>query len=830
MFDSSINTGAAAAAHTPSRSSSGSPSHFYQPDAQTQAPDQYSNSVALTLGTPPTTHSTSSQPSPPYITNRAPVQTHAFVPRFNPSATGLSACKNLTRPLTVQEKDNLIHLDKLKHFLATAPSRWSSGSTNQNNLFHNSSGSLHPSMNRFPLPSTEFVTCISWNNRYFITGTDIVRALVFRFEAFGRPVRNMKKFEEGIFSDLRNLKPGVDACLEEPKSPFLDLLFKYQCIRTQKKQKVFYWYSVPHDRLFLDALERDLKRENTGFEPTTVIFGEPALSFTYESQRSLYEQFSKGHTAMEADGDIRNIGVPQLNPKYDAHGSASAASRAAAVHNSNSRELHPYNSRIDGGGGIHLPSALHGPNTAYLPLSILEGSPTYKQRRKKCANRTDAATRSSSEESNHTHVNASDVGVGYGPSDAGMTASDMFFSQARGEQDVSVRLMKAMLQARDDANWSSASPLALGQSAVQNGSTLEQSSLHNLIPFAEDSLLPAFLSDVNGHSNSGNALTTKVFVCPLFCCGRLFKRMEHLKRHMRTHTMERPFQCQRCDKRFSRSDNLNQHLRIHARGEGTDTPSGELVAFDVEMENEDAEEGDVAFFAALSFAEGGSNDLTRYEVELQGQVQDVQGDEEGLVSVPGVSTEATSDRELGGSYFSQTVTGDHTSSEMDWALANSPLITATGGEPVMASLTGPSHGQEYAVDSMPLHRSVATTSEIGPVRRHRSATPAFVRSHSASSNSSRGYHPYSRTSSSHSSPSALSQSLDASALSSHTMSSDAYRASQPRSFSTPSLGQGTVDMSDFESIFSSTVPFFSEPDNFEPSQYPNSSFQSSLSV
>lgn len=32
----------------------------------------------------------------------------------------------------------------------------------------------------------------------------------------------MKKFEEGVFSDLRNLKPGVDASLEEPKvSPAL---------------------------------------------------------------------------------------------------------------------------------------------------------------------------------------------------------------------------------------------------------------------------------------------------------------------------------------------------------------------------------------------------------------------------------------------------------------------------------------------------------------------------------------------------------------------------------------------------------------------------------
>ena len=44
-----------------------------------------------------------------------------------------------------------------------------------------------------------------------------VRALAFRFEAFGRPIKSTKKWEEGVFSDLRNLKPGTDACLEEPK-------------------------------------------------------------------------------------------------------------------------------------------------------------------------------------------------------------------------------------------------------------------------------------------------------------------------------------------------------------------------------------------------------------------------------------------------------------------------------------------------------------------------------------------------------------------------------------------------------------------------------------
>lgn len=135
------------------------------------------------------------------------------------------------------------------------------------------------------------------NNLFHISGTDIVRCLSFRFQAFGRPVKNTKKFEEGIFSDLRNLKAGTDASLEEPKSPFLDFLYKNNCIRTQKKQKVFYWYSVPHDRLFLDALERDLKREKMNQEPTTVAVNEPALSFEFDSSQSLYEQLTKAQQA-----------------------------------------------------------------------------------------------------------------------------------------------------------------------------------------------------------------------------------------------------------------------------------------------------------------------------------------------------------------------------------------------------------------------------------------------------------------------------------------------------------------------------------------------------
>jgi transcription factor STE12 len=175
----------------------------------------------------------------------------------------------------------LQQVDNLKYFLISAPVDWSPDSL----------------IRRFLLPTGEYVSCVLWNNLFHVSGTDIVRCLSFRFQAFGRPVKNPKKFEEGIFSDLRNLKSGTDASLEEPKSPFLDFLYKNNCIRTQKKQKVFYWYSVPHDRLFLDALERDLKREKMGQEATTKAVAEPALSFEFDSSQSLFEQLTKAQQA-----------------------------------------------------------------------------------------------------------------------------------------------------------------------------------------------------------------------------------------------------------------------------------------------------------------------------------------------------------------------------------------------------------------------------------------------------------------------------------------------------------------------------------------------------
>lgn len=142
---------------------------------------------------------------------------------YTSSTPGLSA--GLSRPLKPIEQERLAHLDRLKFFLATAPSGWDQTSNNakapqqassssgfpgadfsygpgpaqqQQQVYGNNGGAFsglsmtlepsyqhsppHPALNRFLLPNQEFVTCVLWNGLYHITGTDIVRALVFRFE------------------------------------------------------------------------------------------------------------------------------------------------------------------------------------------------------------------------------------------------------------------------------------------------------------------------------------------------------------------------------------------------------------------------------------------------------------------------------------------------------------------------------------------------------------------------------------------------------------------------------------------------------------------------
>jgi len=53
----------------------------------------------------------------------------------------------------------------------------------------------------------------------------------------------------------------------------------------------------------------------------------------------------------------------------------------------------------------------------------------------------------------------------------------------------------------------------------------------------------------------------KEFKCEY--CNKVFGRQQHLKRHILTHTGERPYPCTLCDKRFRRSEHLKHHLASH---------------------------------------------------------------------------------------------------------------------------------------------------------------------------------------------------------------------------------------------------------------------------
>ncbi|KAJ3810537.1 STE-12 alpha [Lentinula aff. lateritia] len=610
----------------------------------------------------------------------------------------------LSRPLNQIEHEKLAQLDRLKFFLATAPSRWDSNGPNASssssdpylNMGMGMNGGLniphhaptHPALNRFLLPTQEYVTCVLWNGLYHITGTDIVRALCSRFDAFGRPVRNMKKFEEGVFSDLRNLKPGQDASLEEPKSPFLDLLFKYQCIRTQKKQKVFYWFSVPHDRLFLDALERDLKREKMGLESTTQVVGEPALSFVYDGafKRSLYEQFVKAAGGKDGEGELERV-VRGLE-EGDASGFNVNKDGNAHVEAGMSSDVDN-----DPSGA----PAADNPNSPFFNMfSLFEGSPTYKQRRKKPSR--PSALSSAAMASTTSAQHGMDTGTIPVWLEGRYTGVDMAASTStplppfanRGKSmDHSMTVSSPYIQAQQIS--SAASPyisnVSMSESPPRSstvssprdsrGSPISISGSPSSVPPVPE--VPAALPNpitIPGTSSSGAAMTTKAYACPLLSCGRLFKRMEHLKRHLRTHTLERPFICTKesCGKRFSRSDNLSQHLRVCKGGKSSNDSEtsdnaniegdslglsgmewgvnvGEWINSEMDEEaqpsvfsanrgratNVDADMDDT-LTGQPSTADigvglnmfGGSGGLGMGMVELTGDVRDVHGDEEGL--------------------------------------------------------------------------------------------------------------------------------------------------------------------------------------------------------